>query len=86
MKELIANFAKSALWVWRLPGQLMILVVRFYQLAISPMLGSNCRFQPTCSAYFIQAIQKYGFIAGSARGLYRILRCNPWFDGGHDPP
>lgn len=86
MNEWIANFAKSALWIWRLPGQLMILVVRFYQLAISPMLGSNCRFQPTCSAYFIQAVQKYGFVSGTARDLYRIARCNPWCDCGHDPP
>ncbi len=83
MNQRIAN---SARWVWRLPGQLVILLVRFYQLAISPLLGSNCRFQPTCSAYFIQAVEKYGFVSGSVRGLYRILRCNPWFEGGHDPP
>jgi putative membrane protein insertion efficiency factor len=78
--------AKILKWLWQLPGLLAILLVRFYQLAISPMLGSNCRFTPTCSAYFIQSVQKYGFIRGTIRGLYRIARCNPWCDGGHDPP
>jgi len=79
----IANAFK---WLWRLPVKVAILLVRFYQLAISPMLGSHCRFHPTCSAYFIQAVEKYGFVVGTARGLARIARCNPWCEGGHDPP
>jgi len=83
MNSSVANVFK---WIWRLPRLLVILLVRFYQLAISPMLGSNCRFHPTCSAYFIEAVNKYGFVRGTARGVVRIARCNPWFEGGHDPP
>lgn len=69
-----------------LPGRLMILAVRIYQLAISPLIGRNCRFTPTCSAYFIEAVKKYGAIRGSFRGLLRICRCNPFHPGGEDPP
>jgi putative membrane protein insertion efficiency factor len=65
---------------------LLILPVRFYQYAISPLLGGNCCFTPTCSAYFIQAVQKYGPIRGTIKGCWRICRCHPWSAGGYDPP
>jgi putative membrane protein insertion efficiency factor len=78
--------AAIAIGVWRLPGRLVIAIVRFYQLAISPMLGSNCRFTPTCSQYAILAIKKYGVIFGCVRAAGRILRCNPWCKCGYDPP
>ncbi len=70
----------------RLPGEALVLLVRLYQILLSPLLGQNCRFQPTCSNYFIGAVRKYGAISGSARGLLRIARCHPWHPGGHDPP
>jgi putative membrane protein insertion efficiency factor len=73
-------------WVVRLPAMLAIAVVRAYQLVISPWLGPNCRFEPTCSAYFVGALKKYGLLKGSIRGVGRILRCHPWHPGGHDPP
>jgi uncharacterized protein len=69
-----------------IPGLIMIGIVRFYQFAISPMLGPNCRFHPTCSQYFIEAVKKYGVIRGALKGIWRIVRCNPWNPGGYDPP
>ena len=70
----------------RLPSAIVIGVVRSYQLLISPWLGRNCRFTPSCSNYFIQAVRKYGCISGSLRGVWRICRCHPWSVGGHDAP
>ncbi|MBN1591579.1 MAG: membrane protein insertion efficiency factor YidD [Pirellulales bacterium] len=69
-----------------LPGRLVIGLVHFYQTWISPMIGPRCRFEPTCSEYFILAVRKHGVIWGSLRGLWRICRCNPWNSGGYDPP
>jgi hypothetical protein len=64
----------------------MIEMVRFYQRAISPLLGSQCRFTPTCSQYMIEAIQKYGPWRGLLKGTLRICRCHPFHPGGVDPP
>jgi len=69
-----------------LPAALLIALVRCYQLTLSPLLGPACRFQPTCSNYFIQAVRKYGAIRGAWRGTLRILRCHPFHPGGYDPP
>ena len=63
---------------------IFILPIRFYQLAISPLLKSSCRFQPTCSHYMIEAIEKWG-IRGVWMGLKRIGKCHPWGPHGHDP-
>jgi putative membrane protein insertion efficiency factor len=70
----------------RLPGWLLIGAVRLYQLSLSPLLGQHCRFQPTCSRYFIEAVQKYGALRGAWKGVCRICRCHPWNPGGWDPP
>jgi putative membrane protein insertion efficiency factor len=69
-----------------IPSWLLIVAVRCYQLGISPFIGPRCRFQPTCSQYFIEAVRKYGAIRGSWRGLCRIGRCHPWGGSGYDPP
>ena len=61
-------------------------VIRFYQRTISPQLGNNCRFEPSCSEYGIQAIEKYGVLRGVPRTAWRIARCNPFSSGGYDPP
>jgi putative membrane protein insertion efficiency factor len=67
-------------------GQRIVLVlIRFYQHALSPLLGSNCRFYPTCSHYAYEAIEKYGVVKGGWMGLRRIGRCHPWHAGGYDP-
>ena len=69
-----------------LPSLSLILLVRGYQVALSPWLGAHCRYQPTCSQYFIQAVRKYGALSGAIRGVWRICRCHPLHRGGYDPP
>ncbi len=63
----------------------ILLFLRFYKSAISPYLGNNCRFTPTCSEYAMQAVDKYGPFKGSWMALRRLLRCNPFCKGGYDP-
>jgi len=63
----------------------LIYGIRGYQLFVSPLLPPTCRYYPTCSAYFIEALQKYGFWKGCKLGLLRILRCHPFRPGGYDP-
>ena len=65
---------------------LLILPVRFYQVVIGPLLPKVCRFHPSCSDYFIQAVQKHGAVRGAIKGVCRICRCHPWNRGGYDPP
>lgn len=64
---------------------LLIGLVRFYQLALSPWLGSRCRYQPTCSQYMIDAVREWGPARGGWMGLKRIGRCHPWGGHGYDP-
>jgi putative membrane protein insertion efficiency factor len=72
--------------ILRLPGEVMIGMVRLYQIFLSPWLGRNCRFEPSCSQYFILAVRKYGAVRGAFLGAWRIVRCNPFCRGGYDPP
>ena len=60
-------------------------LIRLYQVAISPVLGNNCRFHPTCSQYASEALQQHGTMRGSRMALRRICRCHPWNPGGYDP-
>lgn len=62
-----------------------ILLIRFYQEAISPFTPSTCRFEPTCSSYFLEALKVHGLIKGSYLGIKRILSCHPWGKTGYDP-
>ncbi|HPY40239.1 MAG TPA: membrane protein insertion efficiency factor YidD [Thiolinea sp.] len=64
--------------------RVLIGVIRGYQLFLSPMLGSNCRYYPSCSHYTQEALQKHGALRGSWLGLKRISRCHPWHEGGVD--
>jgi putative membrane protein insertion efficiency factor len=64
---------------------LLIGLLRGYQSCISPIMGSHCRFYPTCSSYAIAAIQLHGPIKGIGMSLWRVMRCNPFFRGGNDP-
>ena len=64
---------------------LLIGFVKGYRLLLSPWLGSGCRFEPTCSAYSLSALQTHGAAAGSYLTLKRLVRCQPWCSGGHDP-
>lgn len=60
-------------------------LLRFYKIVLSPFLPSACRFQPTCSVYAYEAIEKHGVIKGSWLGAKRLGRCGPWSEGGYDP-
>lgn len=62
-----------------------LILIRAYQLTLSPLLGQRCRYHPTCSAYASEAIAKYGFLRGTALGMRRLLRCHPFHEGGIDP-
>jgi len=66
-------------------GYIVIGPVKIYQKFISPLLGPNCRYVPTCSQYMILAVEEWGLLRGTWLGLRRILRCHPWGDSGHDP-
>ncbi len=66
-------------------SRFLIRMIRGYQKYISPGLPPMCRFMPTCSQYAIEAITKYGPIKGTAKAVFRILRCNPLCKGGYDP-
>jgi len=74
------------LTILNFPQFFILILIRFYQKIISPVLPDNtCRFYPTCSHYGFQAVQKYGAIKGAFMAIYRILRCNPFNPGGYDP-
>lgn len=66
-------------------GNFFCLLIRFYQICISPLFGAKCRYTPTCSHYAIEAIKKHGPFKGIFLAFKRILRCNPYFEGGYDP-
>lgn len=69
----------------RLPQRLLIGAVQFYRLFFRAWLGSACRFEPTCSTYALQALQRHGAARGGWLTTTRLLRCHPWCVGGHDP-
>ena len=69
----------------KLISAIFIFLVKLYQYTISPLLGSNCRYSPTCSSYTVQAIQEWGLIKGTWLGIKRISRCHPWGSEGYDP-
>ena len=77
---------KHALFtLYHLPRRALMLLVKAYRLLLKAWLGNACRFEPTCSAYSFQALEQHGAIAGTALTAYRLVRCQPWCDGGHDP-
>jgi putative membrane protein insertion efficiency factor len=60
------------------------LLVRAYQITLSPLLGRRCKYHPTCSQYALDALEEFGFLRGSILAAWRLLRCNPWSHGGVD--
>jgi putative membrane protein insertion efficiency factor len=68
-----------------LVARLMLAGIRAYQLVLSPWLGRQCRFEPTCSAYAAEAIERHGPLRGSVLALRRVGRCHPWGGSGYDP-
>ncbi|MFP4141318.1 MAG: membrane protein insertion efficiency factor YidD [Planctomycetota bacterium] len=69
----------------RLPARGAILLAKLYQVTLSPIVGRQCRYLPTCSNYFIEAVERFGLLRGGAMGLWRICRCHPFAKGGYDP-
>ena len=65
--------------------KLLVLLVKGYRMLLSPWLGSSCRFEPTCSLYTLQALERHGAWVGAVLGARRIVRCHPWCAGGLDP-
>ncbi len=74
----LQSLRKFAVW-------LPIKLIRVYQICISPYMGQNCRYTPTCSAYAIEALRKHGLLKGTCLAVWRILRCSPWGGSGYDP-
>ncbi|MFA6636274.1 MAG: membrane protein insertion efficiency factor YidD [Candidatus Omnitrophota bacterium] len=72
--KIAENIKKAAIWM-----------LRTYKKAISPLLGSSCRFVPSCSQYAKESLEEYGLFLGTPKALWRILRCNPFSRGGYDP-
>ncbi|SEL33465.1 membrane protein insertion efficiency factor YidD [Parapedobacter koreensis] len=66
-------------------GSIFLVLIKAYQLLLSPMLGASCRYSPTCSQYAVEAIRKYGPFKGGWLAVKRIARCHPWGGHGHDP-
>ena len=65
--------------------KLLIFLIKFYQKDISPLKTTKCPYIPTCSAYGLEAVEKYGALKGGLLAVWRILRCNPFSKGGYDP-
>jgi putative membrane protein insertion efficiency factor len=65
--------------------KLLINLLKAYQYAISPLLGRNCRYFPSCSDYAVEAVEKHGAMKGGWLGAKRVCRCHPWHPGGYDP-
>ncbi len=68
-----------------LPKSILLLLIRIYQLCISPLFGPKCRFYPSCSNYAIEAIREYGAGKGGLMAAKRLCKCHPWHPGGFDP-
>ena len=66
-------------------SSVLIYVLRFYKRFMSPMLPRACRFHPSCSEYMMDAVRRKGMVRGLAKGIYRVIRCNPFNPGGYDP-
>ena len=74
-REVRSNLVKSA----------AVAAIRWYQRYVSPSLGARCRYEPTCSQYTLEAVERFGTLRGGWLGLRRLLRCQPWHSGGYDP-
>jgi len=73
------------IYIQKLASWFVLMLIRFYQYAISPHFPPTCRYMPTCSAYAYEAVQKHGIFRGGFMALRRLLRCHPFRPGGYDP-
>ncbi len=72
-------------FILRIPRRVALLMIRGYQVVISPLFPPSCRYTPTCSAYALTSIERYGLLEGGWLAIKRIGRCHPWSPGGYDP-
>ena len=79
------SFKEAYKFIIKLLAVPFILLIKIYQLLISPLFPSSCRYNPTCSHYTLEALKKYGLLKGGWLGIKRILRCHPWGGSGYDP-
>ena len=63
----------------------LIILIRIYQLILSPIIGQNCRYQPTCSEYTLECLKQFGILKGTFLSLKRVIKCHPWGSQGYDP-
>jgi putative membrane protein insertion efficiency factor len=75
---------RAGTFLWLLPRNVCVVILRAYRTVISPLYGDVCRYYPSCSHYALQAIQQYGVVRGAFMGSLRIARCHPWAAGGVD--
>lgn len=85
LKELKSNLKIFLLFISKAIAYLPIVLVKFYQIVISPFFPNSCRYTPTCSSYAIEALKKHGIVIGLWLTIKRIARCNPWGGHGYDP-
>lgn len=78
-------FAAVVLFLWHLPRNILIIILKLYRRVVSPIYGQVCRFFPSCSAYALEAVTVHGAIKGSWFAVRRVVRCHPWSAGGLDP-
>jgi putative membrane protein insertion efficiency factor len=83
-----SRVSRGARLLVSLPSRAVVALLRLYQLVVSPLYGSTCRFYPSCSQYALLSVQRHGVIRGARLAAWRLLRCNPWNPGGVDdvPP
>ena len=84
-KDIVMILEEYAKYLMKLLALPFILLIKIYQLLISPLLPSSCRFKPTCSQYTKEALEKYGLLKGLWFGIKRISKCHPWGKSGYDP-
>lgn len=85
MKKYFLSYKKFYEMEREILKQSFLLLIRFYQVGISPFMGAHCRFRPTCSQYAIIAINRYGLVKGTYLAVRRLLKCHPFHKGGYDP-
>jgi putative membrane protein insertion efficiency factor len=86
MVEPVTRLSGALAAIDRLAARALVALVMAYKWTLSPLLGRHCRFEPSCSAYFRGAVERYGAVQGTIRGVRRLCRCHPWHPGGYDPP
>jgi uncharacterized protein len=77
--------SRAVTFLVSLPRRAAMLLIRGYQVFLSPLLGQQCRFTPTCSAYALTSVERFGLMRGGWLAARRVARCHPWSPGGHDP-